>query len=501
MMDKQKVVKNSLFLAVRMVFVMIISIFTTRYLLANLGIEDYGVYNVTIGIVSICTFLTPALANANQRFHNYELGRNNLKGANYVFNTGVLIQIMMVLVILLICETVGLWYINNKLVVPEGRDDAVFWIFQISVVAFSISMLQIPFISAVLAHEHMNFYALVNVLDAFFKLLIAIGIAYATYDRLVVYGILILLISVANLLSYYVYSHYNFSDVRLRRVFDKPLMKKMLSFSGWNLFETLARIGKDQGSNLLLNAFFGPVLNASRGVAGQVAYAFTGTVESTVMASRPQMVASYAQGNIQTAISIFMSLSKGILLLMLLLALPVYIETDYVLKLWLGSNIPDFAVEFVRFSLLISLIDKLASPVTALVHSTGKVKKYHVLSGVVNILVIPFAWLLLSLGFHPLSVYWITLVEVLIAQVLFLFVIRSLLPFSVSSYFKKVCQPFLVVLLLSFLIPSFIYYSMDEGLMRFVVVTVTSLFVVSVFGYLFAMSKGERQFIKSFINK
>ncbi len=484
-----------------MVVVMIISVITTRFLLKNLGIEDYGVYNVTIGIVAMCSFLTPALSNANQRFHNYELGSNNLEGANRVFNTGFLIQLLMVLVVLCICETGGLWYINNKLVAPEGRENAIFWIYQISVFAFSLSMLQIPLVSAVLAHEHMNFYAIINIVDAVFKLLIAIAIAYSSSDRLILYGLLLLLIYFFNFVVYFIYSYHYFKEIRFRRIYDKVLLKKMLSFSGWNMFETLARITKDQGSNLLLNFYFGPVLNAARGVASQVSYAFSGLAESTVMASRPQMVASYAQGNIHTAISMFISLSKGLLLLQFLLMLPVFIEIEYILKLWLGSNVPDYAVEFVRLSLLVTLFDKLATPVTAIIHATGRVKKYHILSSVINLMVIPIAWLLFSLGYNPTSVYLVTILEVIIAQVVFLFVIKSLLPFSVHCYFKKVCEPFFAVLLLSCLVPALLYYYMEIGLMRFVLVLLVSVIIVSVFSYLLGLSKAERQFLKSFINR
>lgn len=499
--NSARIAKNSIFLVIRMAVVMVISIFTTRYLLANLGVEDYGVYNVTLGIVAMCSFLSPALSNANQRYHNYELGKNGIEGACKVFNAGIRIQGMMVLVIVLIAETVGLWYVNEKLVVPDGRESAVFWVYQISILAFSLSMLQVPMVSAILAHERMNFYAILNVVDAVLKLLIAIGIAYSSYDRLVTYSVLLLFITALDFIVYSIYSHYCFNEVRLKRNTDLSLLKGMLAFSGWNLFETIARMGKEQGCNLLLNFFCGPVLNAARGVTNQVTYAFSSVVDSTIMASRPQMVSSYAQGNHQTSLSMFYTLSKGTLLIVFAMAFPVYLEVEYILKLWLGGFIPEYTVELVRISIFIILIDKLASPTTALVHATGRIKKYHLISGFINIMVIPAAWLMLHLGFSPTSVYFVTLASVLIAQTVFLFVIRELLPFSLREYLLKVLLPFVTVALSTMLIPIILSKVLNEGWIRLTVVIITTEIVFLIFTILLGLTEREKEIVLGLLKR
>ena len=499
--DKNKrVVKNSIFLAGRMVVVTLISIFTTRFLLKNLGVEDFGIYNVTLGVVALCSFLTPAFSNAIQRYFNYELGKNGINGATKVFNSSIQIQVALVVLLVIICETAGLWYIREKLVVPDGRQEAALWIFHFSVIAFSFSLLQVPFVAAILAHEKMNFYAIVNIIDAVLKLIIAVGIAFASYDKLVIYGLLLLGINIFNFVIYGVYSYCHFKEMKFKFSYDKQLLKGLLSFSGWNLFDTVARIGKDLGGNLLLNFYFGPVLNAAKGVTNQVSYAFSSIIDSTVMASRPQMVMSYSKGDTQRSLSMFYSLSKGTLLLILMLSLPVYIDVEYILRIWIGTNIPDYTIDLIRLSIILLLIDKLASPVTALIHATGKVKRYHLLSGVINIMVVPVAWFFFEIGYNPSVLYVITIFGAFIAQITFLYVIKSLLPFSIIIYVKKVCLPFVIVFLMASWAPFIMESLINEGVVRLLLVSLTSIVMVSLISYFCALTNAERELINGFIH-
>lgn len=499
--NNKRIVKNSVLLALRMVIITFISIFTTRCLLHNLGVEDYGVYNVTLGIVSMCSFLGPALSNAIQRYYNFELGRNGEAGATRVLNTGIIIQFGIVVTLVLICETIGLWYVNNKLVVPEGREMAAFWVYQISVLAFSISLLQIPFVAAILAHERMNFYAIVNILDAVLKLVIAIAISYASFDRLIFYGVLLLLVSIVDAILYIGYAFRQFDEVKIRMRIDKMLLRGMTSFTGWNLFETIARIFKDQGCNLLLNFYYGPVLNAARGVANQVSYGVSSMVESTIMASRPQMVQSYAQGNDNRALEMFYTLSKCTVFLIFIVSLPIFLEIDYILKIWLGGEVPQYANLFIRLSILIALVDKLASPVTAIIHATGNIKQYHIYSGVINLLVLPLAWAMLSNGSGGSSVYWATLILAVVAQVVFLFIVRRQLPFSIRRYINEVGVRFLIVLLFSMVAPYFIMTTMEEGFLRLLLVLAASVSVTLVSIIIFGLNKSERYLMISLIRR
>lgn len=499
--NNKRIVKNSVLLALRMVIITFISIFTTRFLLRNLGVEDFGVYNVTLGIVSMCSFLGPALSNAIQRYYNFELGKNGDAGATRVLNTGIIIQFGIVVILVLICETIGLWYVNNKLVVPEGREMAALWVYQLSVLAFSISLLQIPFVAAILAHERMNFYAIVNILDAVLKLGIAIAISYASFDRLIFYGVLLILVNIMSAILYIGFASRHFDEVKISMRLDKALLRGMTSFTGWNLFETIARIFKDQGCNLLLNFYYGPVLNAARGVANQVSYGVSSIVESTIMASRPQMVKSYAQGNDKRALEMFYTLSKCTVFLIFIVSLPIFLEIDYILKIWLGGEVPQYANLFIRLSILIALVDKLASPVTAIIHATGKVKRYHINSGVINLLVLPLAWAMLSFGCGASSVYWATLIFAVVAQIVFLFIVRRLLPFSIRRYLNEVGARFLIVLLISVVAPYFIMTTMEEGLLRLLLVLAVAVLVSLISIIILGLNKSERDLMISLIRR
>ena len=480
---------------------MIISIFTTRYLLANLGVEDYGVYNVTLGIVSMCAFLGPSLSNSIQRYYSFELGKNGVEGAKRVFNTALRIQVIMSIAFFIICETIGLWYILNYLVIPEGRESTVFWIYQIGTLSVIISLIKAPLVASILSHERMNYYAMVTILDTVIKLLIAILIKYSNHDRLLIYAFLLLLSNLFDIGLYYFYSKFKFEEIKLTRFFDKSLFKKMLSFSGWNLFESMARLFKDQVCNLMLNFFYGPVLNAARGVANQVMYAYSSMVESTIMASRPQMVQQYASGHVSTSINMFYTLTKCTLFLIFIFALPVFLEVDYILRLWLGHNIPDYTAILVRLSLILVLVDKMASPVTALVHSTGNIKWYHVISGIINILLIPIAWVLLKFGYGVDSVYVATIVLAVLAQICFIFILNKLVPFSCSYYFKEVCLKFFLVSVCCSILPSVLFWCISDGVLRMLLILASSVLLSSIIFIKFGLNCQERTIIVSLFQK
>ena len=499
MNNNSRIAKNSILLALRMVIVTFISIFTTRYLLKNLGVVDYGIYNVTLSIVALFTFLSPSLTNAIQRFYNYELGKNGEESATRVFVSGLIIQIVIALIIILICETVGLWYVQNKLVVPENRQIATLTVFHISVVAVVLSMLQTPFVASIMAHERMSFYATVNIFDAIFKLIVAIGLKYSYFDNLVIYGYLLLLIHVLDFSAYSLYSFISFQEVKIKFSFHKQIVIAMMSFTGWNLLETFARIIKDNGCNLLFNTFFGAVLNAARGVANQVSYAFTSIVDSTVMASRPRLVQSYAKEDYDTSIKIFYILSKGVLFIIYIIALPVFLEIDFILKLWLGGAIPDYAPIFIRLSIILILIDKLASPVTALIHATGSIKQYHICSCILNVIVLPFSWLVLNWGFGAPFVYIITIIFAVVAQYLYLILLRRQISIPISTYFNKVVIPF-VRIIPSSSIPLAMYFCLDEEFVRIVFIIISSIFLGLTCIYYFGLDRYERIVIVNVVN-
>lgn len=492
----QRMAKNAIFLSLRMIIVTFISIFTTRYLLGNLGVEDFGVYNVTIGIVSMCAFLQPSLSNAIQRFYNFKLGNRDLTGATCVFNTGLFIQIGLALSIIVVCESVGLWYVFNKLVVPDGRFEAVFWIYHISVASIAISMLQVPYTAVVMAHERMDFYAILNIIDVVLKLIIAVFIKYSTYDRLVFYGLMLGLLNLANLFTYIVFVKRKFPGVHGCIKGVKAQFRPMLSFSFWNMLESIARIGKSQGGNLLLNYYFGPAVNAARGLADQICYAFGSFVESASTAVRPQMTKRYAMGDVKASVSIFFTLSKFTVLIMLMFAYPVYLEIDYVLRLWLGSTIPVLAVTFIRLSIIWFLVDKLASPVTAIIHATGKVKKYHLWSCIINFMTIPVAWILFMVGMPSYVLFIVFLVFALVAQGFFIVMIRDLIDISVVKYLKEVIVKTLCAFLAIAIVPLMIFLFMDEGFIRLLSVSISNIVLLIGSMYFMTLNPEERNILR-----
>ena len=479
--------------------VALIAIFTTRLLLEGLGVEDYGVYNVTMGIISLCSFLQPALANGIQRFFNVEIGKSNLYRAKCVFNTSVQIQLIVSLLIVVLCETIGQWYVMNKFVVAPERYEATLIIYQISILAMVVAMMQVPFMAVIIAYEKMDFFALISVVDAVLKLVIAFVLRFSQFDHLILYSMLLLCITLLNFFIYAYYAIKNFPEIRIHCLISKDLFRDMLSFSGWNLLEKFARLGKDQGLNIMLNYYFSPIVNAARGVIGQVTAAFTGLVDSTVTASRPQSIQSYARGDYQRTLNIMFSLSKFVLLLLYLCVFPVYLEAPYILNLWLGDNVPELTIPLLNIALITIIVDKLAMPISVVVHATGKMKLFNIVSGIMNIAVIPFSIYALSQGADAVIIYWIVFGMTLVTQIVLVFTLRKLIKFSIMSYYKEVVCRSLIVIAFSLWLPWLAYSVFTEGFFRLVVVLLSSFFVTTFFAYVIGLSDAERSLCKGVV--
>lgn len=505
MSSNSRIAKNSIYLSLRMIIVILITIYTTRLLLEGLGIEDYGIYNVTIGVITLCSFLRPAMANGIQRFYNFEIGRKDFQKARQVFNTGLQIQLLVTLIIILFCETAGLWYMYHKLVVSPERFDAAVIVFQISVFSFVLSMIEVPFMAAVMGHERMDFFALVSILDAILKLGIAFMLKFSTADHLILYGFLLMGVELLNLILYAYYSIRNFEEIRISRSISRDLFRPMLSFSGWNLLEKIARLGKDQGLNIMLNFYFGPVVNAARGVVNQVSYAFTGLVDSAITASRPQAIQAYAAGDTKRTLNMMFSLSKFTLLMLYVLVYPIYLEASYILGLWLGDNVPEYTLPFLNVTLITILIDKLSTPVNLVVHATGKMKWMNIASGILNLVAVPIAFIALIYGMDAVDVYWIVFVLTIVTQTAYVMMLKRLVDYSVLQYFREVIIACTLAIFASCLFPYLVHGFLPEGFLRLILVVLTSLVCGIVASYFFGITSKERELcnslVKSFIHK
>ena len=394
--SNKRLAKNTLFLSIRMVIVLVINLFTTRIVLKALGVVDYGVYNVVCGFVAMFGFLNTSMSNGIQRFFNYEYGKNGVEGANKVYSTSLYIQTALALIIVVVVESFGLWYLHNKMVIPADRIVAAQWVFQFSIITFVIGIMQAPFSAAVTAHERLDFYAIISVLDAVLKFGIAYIILAISTDKLILYGILMASISVINIIIYYSYCKSHFSEIIFKRGLNKGLFKSMMEFSGWNLFGSFSGVMADQGINLVLNFFFGPVVNAARGVALQVNGAVHSFVTNISMPVRPQVTQSYAIGDLRRTMSLTYSVSKITCVIVMVLAIPASLEIDYLLRLWLGSDVPEHTAAFTIIILLTSIVTNLNWATSGVVHATGIMRDYQVWGSILRVLSVPVAFIVLN---------------------------------------------------------------------------------------------------------
>lgn len=484
-----------------MVIVLLITLYSTRVVLEVLGVEDYGIYNVVCGFVSMFAFLNTSMSNGIQRFFNFELGRNGEEGAKKVYNTAVIIQLILGVVILIGAEGFGAWYINNKMVIPPERLFAANWIFQFSLLSFIFIIMQAPYTASVIAHERMDFYAVVSVLDAFLKLGIVLLIPYLEGDDLIWYGILLAGVSLTNFILYFTYCKRKFTEIIFEKGFDRQLFKSMLGFSGWNVFGSFSGVMKEQGINLVINLFYGPAVNAARGIAAQINAGLQSFAVAVSTPVRPQVVKSYSVGNMSRTINLTYSISKISCIVLYMMALPILLEIDFVLKIWLGNNIPNHTNTFVLIIVMVSFVNNLNASVSAVVHASGKMKNYQLQTSIVSMTCIPLSYFCLKFGFSPEAALWTVFVTMIIAQIFALRVLKTIIEYKYMEYVKCVLVPLFFVVITTVCIPVFVSSQLDEGWIRFLIVSFTSVMIISVSTYFCALTKNEQELLLHFLRK
>lgn len=498
--NNRRIAKNSIYMSVRMVVVMCISLYTTRVVLNVLGVVDYGIYNVVAGFVSMLSFLNISMSNATQRFYNYELGRNGEKGAILVYKTSLVIQIILATVLVLIAEGIGLWYIYHVMVIPHERLDAAFWIFQFSVASFFIGMIKVPSLAAVTAHERMDFIAVVGIVSSLLKLLIVIILPFLDYDRLVVYGGLFLAVTIVDYISYLWYSRKHFKEMNLSCRYDRNMFKSLMSFSGWNVFGTFSTIMKEQGLSMIMNLFFGPVVNAARGVATQVYGALSSFVSNITTPVRPQMIKAYSVGNIDRAMHLTYSVCKFSCFFYYMMALPISLEITYILKIWLGNKVPEHTAAFVIIILATCFISNLQAAISGVVHATGKMKGFQLSTSAVKLCSVFVAYIFLANGASAEIALVTVMLFDIIAHIVGLMKLRKIVTFSISYYFLYVIVPILSVVLFAFVLPCAAHLYMPEGMSRLVTVTFTTIISVGGTSCLFGLNDHEKEMATEILN-
>lgn len=493
------IAKNTIFLYIRLAFILFVSLYTTRTVLNVLGIEDYGVYNVVAGFVSLFSFLNASMSSCAQRFYNYNKGTDGEKGMMVVFNTSVIIQCIIMIISFVILETFGVWYINNKMVIPIERLIAANWLFQFSVINLILVIFQIPFVSAIIACEKMNYYSLVSIIDILLKLVLVLILPYVSYDKLIFYGSLTLIIGIFNFIMYTVYAKKKFDFIKIFHGFNKELFKQMLSFTSWTILDTLAYILKGQGLNVLLNAFCGTIVNAARGIAYQISNALSGFQSNIIVAFKPQLIQSYAENKTNRTKELMYSSSKISFIFLATLIVPIIIDLDYILNLWLKGVVPEYTVTFTILVLIDMLLSSLNTPISVTVQATGKIRSYQIIRSLITLSILPISWFCIRLTAEPSIVFIISLVITVIVQPVSMVLLRKVFSYSYKEYSLKVLFPCLLYSVLVPIIPYYIKLFLPEGIVRLVIIIFVSIFVSISLSIILVLDKKEKSMIKTII--
>lgn len=498
--NNKRIAKNTLMLYFRMLIIMLVSLYTSRVVLSTLGVVDYGIYNVVGGLVTMMGILNGAMSVSCQRYLTYELGRGNMLRLKQIFSVCLTIFMMLSLIVILLSETVGLWFLHNKMVIPEDRMVAAGYVYQFSILACILSLLTNPFNAIIIAHERMNVYAYVSILEVLLKLGVVYLLLVIPVDRLVTYGALILISHLIVTLCYVIYCWKNFAETHYRFYWEKPLFKELVSYSGWNLYGSAAGLVKGQGLNILLNMFFNPAVNAARGIAYQVNSVITQFFTNFYTAVRPQITKYYAAGEIDEMLMLVFRSSKFSFYLIMIISLPIILEAPYIINLWLGQ-MPDYVIPFTRLIIVISAVDSLASPLMTTAHATGKIKLYQSTVGTLIIFNLPVSYVLLKLGGSPITVFYVSLCISVMCLFLRLWIVRRLVGFPVRRYIVEVLARCMLICILALIVPLVAHIILPQSFWNVVIVCCISVVSSMAVIYCVGLERHEKELVHTFINK
>ena len=479
---------------------MAITFYTSRIVLETLGVDDYGIYNVVGGFVAMFAVISGALSSSISRFITFELGRGDKKQLNKIFSTSVNIQILLSFLILIIGETLGVWFMNAKMNIPSERMFAANWVLQCSLLSFIINLISVPYNATIIAHERMKAFAYVSILEAILKLAIVYLLLISDTDKLILYAILQVVVSLFIRLVYGIYCNRNFTECHYRYVYDKPLLKEMTGFAGWNFLTNGAYIFNTQGINILINLFFGVSINAARGIATQIEGAIMQFVNNFTTAINPQIIKSYATGEEEAMFKLICRGSKFSYFMLLLFAIPCLCETDIILSIWL-KDVPPYTSTFFRLTTLASMVNILSNAQYTACQATGKIKNYTIIITSVGFLVFPVTWLLYKWGLPVESTYYVFIVIYCILVVIRLFFMRSLLQFPIKMFFREVLMAISIVTIASAILPALELYLLPQIWWRLPITLLISTISIIVSIYFFGLSESEKSLIVQSIKK
>lgn len=490
----KRVVKNTIFLYIRTFVSMIISLYTSRKILEALGVSDFGIYNVVGGVITMLTFLNGSMSVATQRFLTVELGKKDRGNYNRIFNMTVLIHIGLAALVLIAAETAGLWFVNTYLNIPAGRMSAANWVYQASVLSTILSILQTPYHASIVSHEHMHIYAYVGLGESFGKLFLVLLLVVYPYDRLIFWGFIMFFFQFLMAIIYRVYCIRQFPECKLHLKWDRSIFYSMLKFTGWNMFGTVAWLLKDQGVNVLMNIFGGPVANAARGVSCQISGAVQGLTGGFQSAVNPQLTKRYAANDSEATCRLLCESSKISYFLLFIIALPVMMEADFILKLWL-VEVPPMAPIFTRIILIEALLSAIGNPMITSLMATGDIKWYQIVVGSSLLFIVPIAYIFLKVGFPIETALIVSALFIFLGDVLRIIFCKKQIGLSLRLYGLKVVFPITIVTILSVILPGIIHYNLSEGWIRLILSTVISCLIVAILIYTIGLTATERNFI------
>jgi len=472
-----------------------VSLFTSRIVLNTLGVVDFGIYNVVGGVVMMFSFLNSSMSSATQRFFSFELGKKDYEQLKKVFCMSVNIHAIIAVVILILAETIGLWFLNAKLVIPAERMIAANWVYQFSILAFMLTIMGVPYNAMIIAHERMNVYAYVSIIEVVLKLVIVFMLVWFGFDKLKLYAVLVFGVAAIVWIIYKLYCKRRLPETKYKFAWDQSLYKTLMNYAGWNLFGNVAGVAMGQGVNILLNVFFGPAINAARAIAYQINSAVNGFVTNFQMAVNPQIVKSYATEDIEYMHQLIFRGAKYSFFLLFIMALPVLLETEIILKTWL-KIVPDYTVLFTRLVLINMLIDCISGPLMSAAQATGKIKKYQAIVGGLLLLNLPVSFFLLKLGMLPQTTMYVSIAISVLALYSRLLILKPLIYISVNKFFKEVIFLVLIVAFLSMLLPLLIRILLLPGYLRLVFIFTVGVFSTSFSVFIFGLNRSEKLFVR-----
>lgn len=492
--NNKRIAKNTLMLYVRTLLLMLVTLYTSRVILSSLGVEDFGIYSAVGGVVAMFSMLTNTLSSAISRFITYELGTVHIDKLNHIFSTAVTIQMLFGLIVAILAGTLGVWFLNYKMNIPDDRMLAANYVLLFSVITFIINLISVPYNATIIAHEKMSAFAYISILDAIWKLTVAYLITVSPMDKLVFYAIMMCVVALITRFIYGVYCNRKFEECSFHFVWDKVLLKQMFAFAGWNFIGATSALLRDQGGNIIINIFCGPMVNSARSIANQVGWAVNSFAANFMTALNPQITKSYASGDHRYMMELIFQGARFSYYMLLLLSLPVIINAQYILALWL-KDVPEHTVLFARLTLLFAMSESISNPLITAMLATGNIRNYQIVVGGLQLMNLPIAYILLRIGYIPEIILFVAIFISQCCLAARLIMLKSLIKLKVRQYLKNVYFNIIGVSVVSGIIPIVISYCMDSTFPNVITSCLISLVCTLIAIFYVGCSAKERQFV------